>query len=298
MMRSQPLPDAYRGRDDRELAESISAIKKRYGSRLLILGHHYQRPEVVALSDLRGDSFVLSREAASHPEADFIVFCGVHFMAECAAVLCNSNQRVIHPDFEALCPMAAMADPDEVEEAWEQLTALCPGQRIVPVTYVNSRAELKAFCGVRGGVVCTSANARRVFEWARGQGQKVLFFPDEHLGRNTANKLRVPRERIIVWDGERAPRGQRSRGGQGRRGGAVERLLLHPPLFYDRSHREDAPGVPRRKDHRAPGVRGRGGGPGRLPTARPGIWSDTSRRRSRAVLSPSAPRSISSSGWL
>src|SRR5207244_8636372 len=168
-----------------DLEARIAAAKAALGDRLFILGHHYQRDEVMRWADARGDSFGLSRLAAANDKAEYVVFCGVHFMAESADVLTADHQHVILPDLNAGCSMADMADLDAVEEAWEALAQVTDVAGIVPITYMNSSAALKAFVGRQGGPVGTSSNARAVLEWALGRGDKVLFFPDQHLGRNT-----------------------------------------------------------------------------------------------------------------
>jgi quinolinate synthase len=201
------IPERYRSMGPDELARRIAAARGALGSRLVILGHHYQRDEIIRWADFRGDSFKLSQQAAGRREADVIVFCGVHFMAESADVLAGDHQRVILPNVAAGCSMADMADEAQVLACWRQLgEALgAAGARaaVVPVTYMNSSAALKAFCGERGGVVCTSSNATRVLEWAFERGERVLFFPDEHLGRNTGDKLGVPDDAMVVWDPRR-----------------------------------------------------------------------------------------------
>ncbi|MBM4436670.1 MAG: quinolinate synthase NadA, partial [Actinobacteria bacterium] len=179
-----PLPSAYVGLSDDELERRIWAARNKLGTRLVILGHHYQRDDIIKFADFRGDSFGLSREAASRPDAEFIVFCGVHFMAETAAILGAPHQRVVLPNLTAGCSMADMADIFEVRECWAALQAVGV-ERVVPVTYMNSAADLKAFCGQHGGIVCTSSNARAVYDWAFTQGDRLLFFPDQYLGRNT-----------------------------------------------------------------------------------------------------------------
>jgi len=181
------------------IRERTWAAKKRLGKRAVVLGHHYQRESVMEFADFRGDSFKLSQLAAAQAEAEYIVFCGVHFMAESADVLRRPHQSVILPDVKAGCSMADMAVIEDVEEAWERLVA-AHGETIVPVTYMNSTAALKAFCGARGGVVCTSSNARAVLEWAWAQKQRAFFFPDQHLGRNTAFAMGVPLEHMAEWD--------------------------------------------------------------------------------------------------
>ena len=195
----QPLPARYRGLDDKEMDRRITAAKAALGDRLVVLGHHYQRDEVIKFADVIGDSLRLSQHCASRPEADFIVFCGVHFMAESADVLSAPHQKVILPDLAAGCSMADMADADDLEVCWQELGAMGVDS-IVPVTYINSSAAIKAFVGEHGGVVCTSGNARAVLEWAWQRGRRVLFLPDQHLGRNTAYKMGVPLDQMVVWD--------------------------------------------------------------------------------------------------
>jgi len=182
-----------------EILARTRAARARLGKRAVVLGHHYQRESVMAFADIRGDSFKLSQHAAGQTEAQFIVFCGVHFMAESADILRRPHQTVVLPDMKAGCSMADMARLEDVEEAWERLTA-AHGDTIVPITYMNSSAAIKAFCGARGGVVCTSSNARAVLAWAWKQKARVFFFPDQHLGRNTAFAMGVPLERMAEWD--------------------------------------------------------------------------------------------------
>ncbi len=206
MLRLQrALPERYRDADAQDLAARIATAKEALGDRLLILGHHYQRDEVMRWADARGDSFGLSRIAADRHDAEFIVFCGVHFMAESADVLTADHQQVLLPDLNAGCSMADMADVDAVEEAWEALDRVTDVARIVPITYMNSSAALKAFVGRHGGSVCTSSNARAVLEWALGPGggDKVLFFPDQHLGRNTGFAMGYGAADMAVWDPRR-----------------------------------------------------------------------------------------------
>jgi len=171
---------------DPDLVERARAAKAALGDRLFVLGHHYQRDEVIQFADVTGDSFKLAREAAARPGAEFIVFCGVHFMAESADILTGAGQRVILPDLAAGCSMADMAALSQVDTCWDTLSALGIAERTVPVTYMNSSADIKGFVGQHGGVVCTSSNAKRALDWAYTQGDKVLFLPDQHLGRNTA----------------------------------------------------------------------------------------------------------------
>ncbi len=201
MLRLQtPLPDRYTLATPDELDGWIAAAKAELGDRLLILGHHYQRPEVIKWADARGDSFKLARFAADNHDATDIVFCGVHFMAESADILTGDHQRVVLPDLNAGCSMADMADIDQVEEAWESLAEVTAVERIVPITYMNSSAALKAFVGEHGGAVCTSSNARSILEWALARGDKVLFFPDQHLGRNTGYDMNFTEDDMRVWN--------------------------------------------------------------------------------------------------
>jgi quinolinate synthase len=204
MLRLQrPLHERYTDATPDELAARVSAAKAKLGSRVFILGHHYQRDEVIQFADARGDSYRLSVLAQEHPEADYIVFCGVHFMAESADILTAPHQQVILPDLNAGCSMADMADIDEVEEAWESLRRVVDIEQLVPITYMNSSAALKAFVGREGGAVCTSTNARAVIQWALAKGEKLLFFPDQHLGRNTGFALGYDDANMRVWDPRR-----------------------------------------------------------------------------------------------
>jgi quinolinate synthase len=182
-----------------ELQERIVAAKRTLGGRVVVLGHHYQRDEVIRHADFTGDSFKLAQLAASRPEAEYIVFCGVHFMAESADILSAEHQKVILPDLDAGCTMADMAEIGQVEDCWEQVTAVV-GDEVLPVTYMNSAASLKALVGREGGAVCTSSNARAVLDWAFRQKARVLFFPDQHLGRNTGYRMGIPLEDMAVWD--------------------------------------------------------------------------------------------------
>ncbi len=200
------LPAAYQRMADDELHARIRAAKEALGDRLVILGHFYQRDEVVQYADFVGDSFQLANAALTKPDADTIVFCGVHFMAETADILARPEQHVILPNLAAGCSMADMADEDSVEDCWEQLmelygeTAADGRASVIPVTYMNSSAALKAFCGRHGGIVCTSSNAATVLEWAFERGQRVLFFPDQHLGRNTAKAMGVSVDDMPMWN--------------------------------------------------------------------------------------------------
>ncbi len=196
------LEDPFSIQDDEECQKRILAAKEELGERLVILGHHYQREEVFHHADFSGDSLKLSRQAANS-KAEYIVFCGVHFMAEVADILSRPDQVSIIPDISAGCSMADMADLTQVEKAWQELSSLLdPDEQITPVTYINSAADLKGFCGRHGGIVCTSTNARHVLEWSFEQREKVLFFPDQHLGRNTGATMNIPLEEMVVWDYE------------------------------------------------------------------------------------------------
>jgi len=211
--RQGELPQAYRDASDDELDARIRAAKETLGDRVVVLGHFYQREEVVRHADYVGDSFQLANAAKERPEAEAIVFCGVHFMAETADLLSRPDQAVILPNLAAGCSMADMADIDQVEECWEQLgdvlgdletpdaEGLLP---VIPVTYMNSSAAIKGFVGRHGGIVCTSSNARTVLEWAFARGRRVLFFPDQHLGRNTAKAMGVPLEQMPMWNPRKA----------------------------------------------------------------------------------------------
>lgn len=211
--RQGELPQQYRDASDDELDARIRAAKATLGDRVVVLGHFYQREEVVRHADYVGDSFQLANAAKDRPEAEAIVFCGVHFMAETADLLSRPEQAVILPNLAAGCSMADMADIDQVEECWEQLEdvlgdletpdaeGLVP---VIPVTYMNSSAAIKGFVGRHGGIVCTSSNARTVLEWAFARGRRVLFFPDQHLGRNTAKAMGVPLEQMPMWNPRKA----------------------------------------------------------------------------------------------
>jgi len=205
--RQGALPLEYQVATNEQLHDRIRLAKQELGSRVVVLGHFYQRDEVVQHADFLGDSFQLANAAQTVPDAEAIVFCGVHFMAETADILAQPGQSVILPNLAAGCSMADMADIDSVEEAWEQLTAIygtepdaTGRQPIIPVTYMNSSAALKGFCGRHGGIVCTSSNAATVLEWAFERGQRVLFFPDQHLGRNTAKAMGVSLDRMPMWN--------------------------------------------------------------------------------------------------
>lgn len=206
----QPLPDRYIGLGDDEMARRIADAKAALGRRLVILGHHYQRDEVIRFADYTGDSYKLSQQVSKHPDAEFIIFCGVHFMAESADVLSAAHQQVLLPDLAAGCSMADMAEPEQLEMCWRELEMMglvaegLEGREgrapVVPVTYINSSASIKAFVGEHGGVVCTSSNAAATLTWAWERGERILFLPDQHLGRNTAFAMGVPLDQMVVWD--------------------------------------------------------------------------------------------------
>ncbi len=193
------IPEEYWSLDGAALAGRIAEARRRLGSRCVVLGHHYQREDIIQFADYRGDSFNLARWAADRAEAEFIVFCGVHFMAESADILSQPHQKVILPNMSAGCSMADMADPDDVYACWDELKAPSITD-VIPVTYMNSAASLKAFCGRNGGIVCTSSNAPTVYDWAFERGSKLLFFPDQHLGRNTGLKKGIGLDEMAVWD--------------------------------------------------------------------------------------------------
>ncbi len=196
----QPLPEAYLGLSDEEMALRIEAAKAALGDRLVILGHHYQRDEVIRFADYTGDSFKLANAIAKHPKADYIVFCGVHFMAESADILALPHQRIVLPDLAAGCSMADMAPSDQLEICWDELTQMGVASQVVPITYINCAAAIKSLVGENGGTVCTSSNAAATLKWGWEQKEKILFLPDQHLGRNTAFKMGVPLDQMVVWD--------------------------------------------------------------------------------------------------
>jgi len=199
MLFQPPLPPKYGQMSEQDMCDRIRAHKAAFGERLVILGHHYQRDNVVQFADLTGDSLKLSQLAAEQQNAEFVVFCGVHFMAESADILTADHVIVTLPDLSAGCSMADMAEIDQLEDAWDHLTRLTDA-KIVPITYVNSTAAIKAFCGQHDGACCTSSNARQVLEWALTQGDKILFMPDQHLGRNTAYALGHPLDAMVLYD--------------------------------------------------------------------------------------------------
>jgi quinolinate synthase len=226
----QPLPERYLRLSEDEMDARIAAAKARLGDRLVILGHHYQRDEVIKFADFTGDSLKLARAAARPAEtsakaAEFIVFCGVHFMAESADILRAPHQKVILPDLAAGCSMADMANEEQLEICWRELTAMgIDTSSIVPVTYINSSAAIKAFVGAHNGVVCTSTNAAAVMTWAWQRGHKLLMLPDQHLGRNTGYRLGVPLDRMQVWDPHEID------------GGLTREQVIHSKLLLWKGH--------------------------------------------------------------
>jgi quinolinate synthase len=214
----------YLALPDHTMDERIARARARLGKTTLLLGHHYQRDEVIRFADAMGDSYKLSK-IATESDAKYIVFCGVHFMAESADVLGHAGQQVILPDLNAGCSMADMAEISQVEACWEALESLGLAEEIIPLTYMNSTAAIKAFCGERGGLVCTSSNARAAFEWAFERGKRILFLPDQHLGRNTGYAMGIPLEEMVVWD-QWANQIGTSQGGQTKERLAASRILL------------------------------------------------------------------------
>ena len=214
----------YLALPDHTMDERIAQARAKLGATTLLLGHHYQRDEVIRFADATGDSYKLSRIAAE-TDAKYIVFCGVHFMAESADVLGYPGQQVILPDLNAGCSMADMAEISQVEACWEALEGLGLAGEIIPLTYMNSTAAIKAFCGEKGGLVCTSSNARAAFEWAFERGKRILFLPDQHLGRNTGYAMGIPLDEMVVWDPWAIQIGQ-SQGGQTKQSLAASRILL------------------------------------------------------------------------
>jgi quinolinate synthase len=196
----QDIPAGYRDLEAGEIVERIRIARAKLGMKLIVLGHHYQREDVIQFADIKGDSFKLAQWAAEHPESEYIVFCGVHFMAEAADILSAPHQKVVLPNMAAGCSMADMADPDDVYAAWAELEEAGIAQDTVPITYMNSAAALKAFVGEHGGAVCTSSNAAKVLEWAFTQKKRALFFPDQHLGRNTGVKMGIPLDEMPLWN--------------------------------------------------------------------------------------------------
>lgn len=200
-------PLAQNSVPEAELLDRATAAREALGDRLVVLGHHYQKHEVIRFADITGDSFLLARRGAEATQADLLLFLGVYFMAEAADILSAPHQRVVLPDLGAGCHLAECADIFTVNDAWSQITEAFPGRTVVPLTYMNSGADLKAFVGANGGAVCTSGNAERAFRWAREQGDMVFFFPDEHLGRNTACRIGLAPTDPVVWDPRKAELG-------------------------------------------------------------------------------------------
>lgn len=194
------LPEEYRRLEHSEIVRRISEKKEQHKEDMIILGHHYQRDEIIEFSDHIGDSYVLAETAAENKEIRYTVFCGVNFMAESARILAGSFNTVLHPDITAGCPLADTADIADVESAWKVISTVVSENDVIPITYINSNSELKAFCGTNNGIVCTSSNAQKAMEWGFKKGEKVFFFPDYNLGINTANKLGLSSDRIIKWD--------------------------------------------------------------------------------------------------
>lgn len=194
------LPDEYRTANEDDLEKRIRAKKEELGEKLFILTHHYQRVEIVQMGDRVGDSYGLSKIAANSPKAEMIAFCGVHFMAEAANILCAPHQKVYLPNPTAGCPMADMAPTNKVFQAWDYIESVLGKNKVVPISYMNTTADLKAFTGKNGGLICTSSNADAAFKWAYDRYEKLFFFPDQHLGRNTANKYGVPKDQVVLYD--------------------------------------------------------------------------------------------------
>ena len=198
-VRWQRIPREYMALSPDALRQRIEDAKQKLGRRLVVLGHHYQRDEIIRFADFTGDSFLLAQNAARQKEAEFIVFCGVHFMAETANILTQPDQQVILPNITAGCSMADMAPTDDVLDAWDDIRDAV-GEGTVPITYMNSTAAIKALCGSNGGIVCTSSNAAAVFRWALERVERVFFLPDQHLGRNSGAKVGIPLDEMVVWN--------------------------------------------------------------------------------------------------
>ena len=196
----QSIPAEYHHMGGEELTRRIRYARDILADRLVVLGHHYQRDEIIQFADFRGDSLKLSQQAAAQPQAEFIIFCGVHFMAETADILSAPHQQVILPNITAGCSMSDMARTDDVLDCWDDLTEVLGEDGVIPITYMNSTAAIKALCGRNNGIVCTSSNAPAVMRWAFERGERVVFFPDQHLGRNTGLKLGIPAEEMLVWN--------------------------------------------------------------------------------------------------
>ena len=203
-VRWQKIPTRYLKLKPDEIKSSIKELKKSLGDKVMILGHHYQREDVIEFSDLQGDSFLLSKLAAETKNAEVIIFCGVHFMAETAEILSSEKQKVILPNMAAGCSMADMAATEDVKRCWNELSNIFESkndkQPIIPVTYMNSTASIKSLCGENNGIVCTSSNAKQAFDWAYERGERILFVPDQHLGRNTAKDYGIDESEMVIWD--------------------------------------------------------------------------------------------------
>ena len=203
-VRWQRIPTRYLKLKPEEIKSSISELKKALGEKVVILGHHYQREDVIEFSDLQGDSFLLSKLAAETKDAEIIIFCGVHFMAETAEILSSNKQKVILPNMAAGCSMADMASTEEVQRCWKELSDIFDSdsgkQPVIPITYMNSTASIKSLCGQNNGIVCTSSNAKQAFDWAYDKGERILFVPDQHLGRNTAKDYGIKESEMVIWD--------------------------------------------------------------------------------------------------
>ena len=281
---------------DPDLVARATAAKKALGDRVFVLGHHYQRDEVIQFADVTGDSFKLARDAAARPEAEFIVFCGVHFMAESADILTADHQQVVLPDLAAGCSMADMARLPQVEDAWDALSAAGVADSVVPVTYMNSSADIKGFVGRHDGVVCTSSNAETALEWAYDQkpDAKVLFLPDQHLGRNTAVlKMGLTLDDCVVWNPLLPGRRTHRRAAAGRADDPVARPLLGPrPVLPRRGRRAARERSPTSRSWSTPSASTRS-------SSRP-TWSgrrSSSSRPSRRHPPARAGRSAPSSTW-
>jgi quinolinate synthase len=249
----QALPEQYLGLSDEEMDRRIAVARATLGTKLVILGHHYQRDEVIKFADHTGDSFGLARQVAKRPDADYIVFCGVHFMAESADILSAPHQQVILPDLAAGCSMADMVEPEQLETCWEELQQMGISG-IVPVTYINSAASIKSFVGERGGTVCTSSNAMATLKWAFERGEKILFMPDQHLGRNTGLQDGDSARSDGGLEPERNLRWTRSCRRAAREDDPVEGSLLGARALHgeaDRSRPHTASGHPRHRASRS-----------------------------------------------
>ena len=275
---------------DPDLVERARAAKEKLGDKVFVLGHHYQRDEVIQFADVTGDSFKLARDAAARPDAEYIVFCGVHFMAESADILTTDDQKVVLPDLAAGCSMADMATAEQVAECWDVLTEAGIAEQVVPVSYMNSSADIKAFTGKHGGTICTSSNAKRALEWAFEQGEKVLFLPDQHLGRNTAVRdMGMSLEDCVVYNPHKPNGGLTRRAAARREDDPVARALLgaRPLLAGVRGGR--ARPDPRRQRPGAPRVQARGRRAPPTTWARRSTSSRPWRRRPPAPSGRSAP---------